>query len=420
MLDLLFLGGGISFWFLLIALLFILFFRRRSFGLLDPLSIFLILRVAPMFAALLVLVANTPLNTYLLLFFISANVFAFTLYFLSPKIRVEKFACNEESIKFFIATGILLLSIKIIVLVSSAGTLPVFSAKGSDAYIDFNNENKLSSTLLLGIANSDIVLFSFVLPLLKKLKWRIYVFLIFLLSIVFGLSGGKKISLLAILLSVALGEYLRMIFLHNQKKFFLNLKLIFIAIVGSIFWAVFTYAKTVDMDISSFDFDFGIVSSSLDFTMIQFAYPFFIFSSGELNEFFQNYEFNQITYIFHSLLSPLGFPAFSSSIGPAITEFQTGSFSEYGITPTFIIEGYVLFGIIMPLYAFFLALALVKCRVVLIRIRSLNYKIILFSLFYPVLYVAPIDALLFAKMFYVSIFIFILLVVPLKAFFYAK
>jgi len=420
MLDMSFLGLGIGFWYMPITVLFIIFFRRRPLGLLDPLSMFLILRVAPMFSALLVLMINAPLTLYLLLFFLSATIFIFTLHTFSPKLRVEKCECSEESIKFFILVSIILLCIKIIILVGSVGSLPVFSDKGSDSFIDFNNDNKLGSTFLLGIANSDIVLFAFVLPIIKKLKWRACVFLTFLLSLILGLSGGKKASLLAILLAVALGEYLRVIFLANQKKFFLNRISIVIGIVVSIFWAAFTYAKTAGIETNHFDFDFGVVSSGLDFLLIQFAYPYFIFSSGELTEFFQGYKFDQFRYIFHSLLSPLGYPAFASSIGPAITEFQTGSFSENGITPTFIIEGYVLFGNLLPLYAFFVALALAKSRIALIHIRSLDYKIVLFSFFYPLLYTFPIDALLFAKMCYVSIFIFTLVVVPLKVLFYAK
>jgi len=188
----------------------------------------------------------------------------------------------------------------------------------------------------------------------------------------------------------------------------------------SIFWAAFIYTNTAVTDIEILDFDFGNVISALDFAMIQFAYPYFIFSSGELSGFFETYKFNQFTYIFHSILSPLGYPAFSSSIGPAITEFQTGNFSENGITPTFIIEGYVLFGNLLPFYAFLLALALVKGRIVLMRVRSLKYKIILCSLFFPVLYTVTIDALLFVKMCYILTFLFILVVIPLRILFYAK
>lgn len=420
MIDLSFLGLGIGFWYLLITLLLIWLFRRLPLGLLDPLSVFLIMRVAPMFAALLVLLANVPLTSYLLLFFLSANLFIFTLYATTPKLRVEKCVCSEGTIKFFILIGFVLLTIKIIILVNSVGILPVFSDKGSDSYIDFNSENKLGSTFLLGLGNSQLVLFAFVLPLVKKLKWRILAYLFFLLSISLGLAGGKKSSLLAILLAVALGEYLRVIFIANQKKYFLSLHAIIIGVALSIFWAAWTYIKTVGGDSDSVVFDFGLVSLALDFAMIQFAYPYFIFSSGELSGFFQTYQFNQFTYIFHSLLSPLGFPAFSSSIGPAITEYQTGNFSENGITPTFIIEGYVLFGKLLPLYAVFVALVLAKGRMALMRIRSLEYKIVAFAFFFPILYAFPIDALLSAKMFYVSVFIFILVVVPLKAILHAK
>ncbi|CAM8365675.1 hypothetical protein MCEWOLH11_00864 [Candidatus Methylopumilus universalis] len=420
MTELTFLGLGIGCWFVVFSLLFIWLFKRRSFGLLEPLSVFLILRVAPMLSALLVLLANETLTLYLLLFFMAAILFIFTIYARTPKLILEKTDCSGKSVAFFFLIGFILLAIKIIIIVSSTGILPVFSNMGSNAYIDFNNENKLGSTFLLGIGNSNLVLFAFILPFLKKMKWRICVYLLFFISVVFGLFAGKKASLLSIFLAVALGDYLRVIFISNQKTYFLSLKSISIGIIISIFWAAMIYIRTLGADIASVAFDFNLVSQTLDFLMVQFSYPFFIFSSGELSGFFEGYEFNHFRYIFHSLLSPLGFPAFLSSIGPAITEYQTGNFSENGITPTFIIEGYVLFGNLMPLYAFFLAIAITKGRTFLIRTQSLDYKIIMFAFFYPILYTPFSDALLFLKMLYVLIFLFILIVVPLKVLLYAK
>ena len=168
MTELTFLGLGIGCWFVVFSLLFIWLFKRRSFGLLEPLSVFLILRVAPMLSALLVLLANETLTPYLLLFFMAAILFIFTIYARTPKLILEKTDCSGKSVAFFFLIGFILLAIKIIIIVSSTGILPVFSNMGSNAYIDFNNKNKLGSTFLLGIGNSNLVLFCIYITVFKK------------------------------------------------------------------------------------------------------------------------------------------------------------------------------------------------------------------------------------------------------------
>lgn len=415
-----FLGLGIGFWSIPFAILLLLFFRKLSFGLFDPLSLYLITRVVPMFAACLILLVKAPLTSYLLLLLVSSTLFLLTFYITTPKARAAKSDCSEIAIKFFVWTGVVFLVIKIGLLVGSTGSIPIFSEGGSDAYIGFDAENKLASSFLLGIGNVNLVLFAFVLPLIRKLKWRIWVLFFLILSVALGLTGGKKASLFSVMAAVAFGEYLRVAYIANQRKYFLTRRNIILFFALSFIWAAWTYIKTGGTDAGLIAIDGDLVSLVADFVVYQWAYPFFLFASGELSGFFQRYQVDQIRYLFHSILSPLGFPAFSASIGPALNKYQTGELTGNGINPTFIIEGYVLFGVLLPLYSVIAALVIGKGRSLLMGIKSLEYRIVLMSLFLPALYIFPVDALLFAKIIYVSIFLFVVIVMPMRFVTYEK
>ncbi|MDP3759113.1 MAG: hypothetical protein Q8R01_01195 [Ramlibacter sp.] len=367
-----------------------------------------------MLTASLMLLANADLTFYLLLFLASSTLFLLILYITTPKASAAKADCSEAAVKFFTRTGVALLTIKMGLLVGSTGSVPIFSEGGSDAYIIFDTENKLASSFLLGIGNVDLIIFAFVLPLIRKLKWRFWVIFFLILSAALGLAGGKKASLFSVMAAVAFGEYLRVAYVTSQRKYFLTRKNIILFLGLSSIWAAWTYIRTGGTESELIAVDVGLVSLVADFVVYQWAYPFFLFALGELSGFFQQYQVDQIRYFFHSILSPLGFPAFSAAIGPALNAHQTGELTGNGINPTFIIEGYVLFGALLPLYAAIVALVIGKGRALLIGIRSLEYRIVLMSLFLPALYILPVDALLFAKVLYVSIFLFFAIVMPVR------
>jgi hypothetical protein len=137
-----------------------------------------------------------------------------------------------------------------------------------------------------------------------------------------------------------------------------------------------------------------------------------LFASGDLINFFDKYEVNKFTYFFHTILSPLGFPAFRSSIGPAINEYQTGQLTGNGINPSFLLEGYVLFGVVLPIYSIITALTIGRLRWYIKSLQNQRNKVLLYAILLPTIYIFPVDALLFMKisisLIIMSPFIFIL------------
>ncbi len=392
-------------------------FRRKVLGFFDPLNMFLLMRMTPMLASIILFSVSLPLTLNLVLFIGSASLFIVTLYLTSPKIKITRVVFDERTINFFLRMAVLILFIKTAILISATGSLPIFSDGGSDAYIGFDTDNKLGSSFLLGLGGADVVLFSFSIPLINKFRKRIlFVFLLFI-AIIIGMSAGKKSSMFGLFSSVAFGEYLRVYLLTNQNKFFLKPANIYLGLTLAVFFAAWTYTKTVGTYFELPDANMAFLA--IDFAMYQWAYPFMLFVSGELNTFFQGYQVNQFAYFFHSILSPLGFPVFTSSIGPSINEYLTGGMTGNGINPTFIIEGYVLSGVFVPIYAILAGYFVGKGRAYLMKIKSIEYKVALSALFLPALYAFAIDGLLFAKMFYVILFIFFLVIIPLRFLSYA-
>lgn len=405
-------ASGIGILSIFYAIPLFLIFKYRNFGFFDPLNFFLITRVAPMLAALTLLLMNAPPTLNLILFFASATLFIATLYLVTPKSRCAKSYCDAKSINYFVRFSIILIFVKMGILFGATGSLPIFSEGGSDAYIGFDMDNKLGSSFLLGLGTADVVLLAFVIPLISKIRLRVLVFVFLLLAMLLGMSSGKKSAMLGIFLAIAFGEYLRIALIANQKRYFLRNVSIMAGIALGVFWAAWTYTRTIGEDFILPDME--SVNLIIDFTMFQWAYVYFLFISDGMNLFFQTYQVNQWTYFFHSLLSPLGFPAFHASIGPAIHEYLTGEITGHGVNPSFVVEGYVLLGIFSPLYAIVAALIIGKGRLLILRIHSLEYKVILSALLLPALYSFPSDGLYFAKIFYVSIFIILMIAFPLR------
>jgi hypothetical protein len=68
-----------------------------------------------------------------------------------------------------------------------------------------------------------------------------------------------------------------------------------------------------------------------------------------------------------------------------------------GINPSFLLEGYVLLGVLLPLYSIGAAFFIGSLRGYINSVRNQRNKVLLYALLLPALYVIPIDALLFMK-----------------------
>jgi hypothetical protein len=162
--------------------------------------------MGPMLSVVLSVLLFSPLTNVSFVFVISAISFLIALYSTTPKIiNYVKIDSSKVATKFIFRTGLALLFLKLIVLITASGGIPIFSEGGSDAYIEFDINNKLTSTLLLGVGRADLVLFAFLLPLVK---WRwtcLLIHLFFLISVLLCLFSGKKAGIISIFLAVALG-----------------------------------------------------------------------------------------------------------------------------------------------------------------------------------------------------------------------
>lgn len=390
-------SSGVGVLSVVIAALLYLAFRKRVFGVLDPMIFFLVTRVAPLLAVIVLMVSLQALtSTFFWLMVASTVIFIGSLWASTPRIKHRPVPCDDGVLRGLLQAAVGLILLKLAILLTSSGPLPIFGGHGSDSYINFDLKNKVGSSLLLAIGSTEVILLSFVIPLAKG-KMRFVSMLLLTLAALLGLASGKKSSLILFLLSFALGEYLRIYYVQSQHRYFLKPTLLVMFGLGAVGWAGWIYSRTGG-DISGFELD--SLMSLLDLIFIQWSYPFFLFASGELSSFFDTYEVNRLIYFFHTILSPLGFPAFSASIGPALHEFQTGELTGQGTNSTFILEGYALFGILMPLYAAALAFIIGRIRSYLLLLTSLRKKVLYSALFLPTIYVAPVDALLFMKMVY--------------------
>ena len=378
------------------AIVLSILFKSKQFGLFDPLTFFIITRISPAFGALILMISLESLFSFFyIITLISVIIFTSTLLFVSPRIRPRKVVMSQSDVDRIARLAILLLIVKLALILISSGPLPVFGERGSDSFIDFESDNKLITSFVFAIGSTELILLSFVVPLINTRK-RILVAVLIVISCIFHLFAGKKSSVLQIFYALALGEYLRVAYTSNNAPFFLKRVVSISIIVVSLSWAGFIYSQTVsDYDVQV---DFvNVILSIPDIIFFQWAYPIFIFASGELSNFIQNYEVNKIIYFFHTALSPLGFPAFAASIGPSIHEYQTGNLSGNGINPTYIIEGYVIFGILLPLYSFIIAFIVAKIRKKINSLEKPGVSVVMSALLLQSIYAIPVDSLFFMK-----------------------
>lgn len=381
----------------IVALLLFLSFRRRIWGVLDPLFLFLAIRIA---TAITVsaqylfspdLAAPGVLHMTLCLF-----VFTISLWASSPKIEQQKHAEVDLSVQvrylFRIGLGVLLF--KALILLSVYNELPIIAGEmGSDSYIEFDMGNKVASALLLGIGSFDTVLLACVVPLLASKKKRLIGWLALIVSLSSSILVLKKGGFLMALVAVALGEYLRLYLIDRKARIFVKPVIMGTGLFIATIWAYVVYSSTAG------NIEFENINDILNFVSFQFMYPYFLYANGDIFNFAQDYHFNRLLYFFHSLSSPLGYPAFHASIGPALQEYETGVITGNGINPTFIIEGYVVFGkAISVFYALLLGISLgLVRRALLTPSNDIVKKVALTALLLPPLYVLPIDSLLAIK-----------------------
>lgn len=399
-------------WQILIITIVIIYFifRNKIWGWLDPLFLFLAIRIATAIVVAIQFTFDSNLigrgTLHLILCLV---VFITSLWIYSPKTNTQikvKTEIPEKQVSKLLNIGLLLLICKIAIMSTVYNELPIFSGeKGSDSYISFDVNNKLISSLILGLGSSDIIILACVVPLLEIKKEKYIGRVAFFISVLIAVAALKKSALIGVIFSVAFGEYLRHHFFKASKNIYIKPHIIFSAALLAVAWAYYVYISTSKIN------SILSINDILNFAPFQFMHVYTLYASGIIYDFSATYLFNPFLYFFHSILSPLGFPAFSASIGPALHEYLTGDLSGNGVNPTYIVEGYIVFGWYLALYyAAFLGWFLGFARRILLR--RLSYvsanKIALCALLLPLLYTVTIDALLAIKQFIVCLFVILM------------
>lgn len=377
-------------------------FKKKIFGIFDPLSIFIIFRVSSLFGSILIFTDYFITEKYII-FILSSILFISALYYYTKNIKylIKNKNIYDVDINLYKCILYSLITFKLIIILYIWPDLPIFNANGSNSYIEFNEKYKIISTLLLGIGSLDLLLASFITPQINKNRY-IYIFLL-ILTILFSIMNGKKSSIFNVILSIALSEYIRVQYTKYKSYYFLKKKFILPGIFISIAWAIYILLKTeTSLELYNY-FNISNIIIILDNFFYQFIMPYDLFLSGSLDEFFKTYQVNRVIYLLHTALSPFGIRSFDLSIGPAINEYLSGTQNGTGINPTFILEGTVLFGLYgLPAYAFLLGLILGKLRNALLSPIHSRLKFLYIFLFMPYLYSIGTDLLFFMKIVFVS------------------
>lgn len=410
---------SIGLWSLFFSVLSLYFFRKKIINIFDPLAIFLVMRMSTLLTATLIILLTYKLDARAAIYFLSVFLFVLIIYFFSKNIKIEKDILSNKQIKFLTTIAFAFLLLKIGLVVTSTGSLPIFSTGGSDASIEFNESNKVSTSLLSGLGSGELFILAFILPFIKKIKLRILIYCALGLSILLLIFGGKKSSMFAAGATVFFADGIRSLITDKKKLIFFNRKNILLLLVTSGAWAVWVFLNTSSMTENNI-IDINIFIIIIDFIFSQWTTPYFLFNSPEFYDFLSIYKVNEFTYFLHSFLKPLGFPAFDASIGPALHEYQTGDLSGNGINPSFILEGYVLFGVGIPIYAMIVALIIAKTRNKILSIIKIEYKIIFIAIYMNSIYTLASDGLSFAKALWASVLIFIFIIIPIRLMFYKK
>jgi oligosaccharide repeat unit polymerase len=395
------------------------FFRKKIINAFDPLTLFLIMRLSTLLAATFIILRDYSFNFTVGLYLMSVLIFVLTFFILTKKVKFENIIISKKEVKFLTYVAFAFLILKMSLIYTSTGSLPIFSDGGSDASIDFNESNKVSTSLLSGMGSGELFILAFTIPFVAKKNMRFLIYCAFVISILLILASGKKTSLFSVGAIIFFADGFRALITNNKKLYFFNLRNIIFLIIASGGWAVWVFLNTSLPSEGSL-IELNAVVPIIDFIFSQWTTPYFLFNSTDFYDFLNYYKVNQFTYFFHSILKPLGFPAFDASIGPALHEYQTGNLSGNGINPSFVLEGYVLFGAGVPIYAMIAAFVIAKARNKLLSIKRIEYKIIFVTMYMSSIYAIASDGLLFVKAFWASIIIFIFVVIPIRLMVYKK
>jgi oligosaccharide repeat unit polymerase len=410
---------SIGIWSLIFSGVFLYLFRKKIVNIFDPLAVFLVMRMSTLLTATLIISLTYKFNVTTLLYFLSVVIFVVTFYLTSSNIKSKNSEVSEKQVNFLAFVAFIFLLLKIVFVIISTGSLPIFSTGGSDASIEFNESNKVTTSLLSGLGSGELFILAFILPFITKKKLRFLTYFALTLSILLLISGGKKSTLFAVGATLFFADGIRSVFTEKKNLIFFNRKNIIILLFSSVIWAIWVFVNTS----SNFEeniIDFNLFIIVIDFVFSQWTTPYFIFNSPEFYDFLNSYKVNEFTYFFHSFLKPLGFPAFEASIGPALHEYQTGNLSGNGINPSFVLEGYVLFGVAVPIYALIVAFVMAKARNKLLSIKKIEYKIIFITIYMSSIYNLATDGLSFAKALWASIIIIFIIIIPIRFIIYKK
>jgi hypothetical protein len=387
---------------LLLSVAFYLLFRNRIFGIADPLFLFLVIRVAAGLAFLPYTSEFYEDAYYSALAVVSTAVLVLIVWLEGSGKPESSLAVSHETNRHLLNSGAKLLFLKLILVLAVFQQLPIFMDKGSDSYIDFDVENKLVSSFLLGINYVDVFLLSFVLPLLVEKKEKYSCWILLLLSICVSIVNFKKSTILMILLTVLFADNVRRHYYGDKVGRLLSGRVLAVGGLLGFGWMAAVFQYTIS------EYEVVGVNEILNFVVSIFSQPYTVLLSHDFHAFAESYEVNRVLYFFHTFTSSVfNLPAFSASIGPAFNEYQTGFMTGHGINPTYLLEGFVLLGpMLLPVYA--AAVGFVLCLVRFYLVNSgmrMESRIVLIGLLFPALYTLPVDALLAAKMVMVIVLI---------------
>lgn len=396
-----YIGSGI---FLYASCIFLLlFYLLKRLGAIisigDPISVYVLFRLSSMFVILyLALRSLDQINTNLLILYVTNLAFSIIPI---AMIRYRQFKCEQTDLVYIYQFATFIVFVKVLCVIPTLSSLPIFTGGGSDEIINYYDNNKLISVFLLGIGSIDLIILSFLRRSNELASKRMIINFVMFFLIFLVIASMKKGAMINMIFSILFGEALAYRYLKNVRRQIINFyRLVFLVSIA-ILWA-FYVAQQSGVVFGSFN-----IIYLLDFGIYQFMVPYLTYFTDSFWTFSESYNFSKGLFYFHTVTSPLGYPAFDASIGTSYHEFLTGNMSGNGINPTFLLDGIIFWGK-YGLLTTFLYLIVGIAMVLILRSRikasfGIILTVILISLF-PVLW---IDSLLFMKRLLALFIIFI-------------
>ena len=376
-----------------IALYSLLYFALKKTGSIisigDPLSLYLFFRLAPALVVLILsifYIIDSHLNLIFLYFFNILISFVPILL-----LRYRQFKLTQLDLKNIYSFTIFLCTFKILLIFPTIPSLPIFTGGGSDAIIQYYENNKIAGILSLGIGNIDLVLLSFLRRSDLKGKKHTIVKTLMLIFVIFSLVTLKKGAILNMIFAIVFGEALALRYSMKPRGPILSTVNLVFALSIAVGWAYYIALE------SGVKFERLNLAFMFDLAIYQFMVPYVTYFKQEFWIFSTTYEFDKNLFYFHTLTSPLGAPAFDASIGPSYHEYLYGRITGNGINPTFLLEGIVFwgsFGILTTMLYTLMSLGITILLYIRFRLPVVIVVSIIVVTLVPVLW---IDSLLFMK-----------------------